>query len=54
MLPYIYEDLKEACQNLPASLAAGCGAAVLAFFFQRIRRRRLPIVPIFLWAAYLE
>ena len=54
MLPYIYEDLKEACQNLPASLAAGCGAAVLALFFQRIRRRRLPLVPIFLWAAYLE
>ena len=54
MLSYIYEDLKEACQNLPVSLAAGCGAAVLALFFQRLRRRRLPLVPIFLWAAYLE
>lgn len=54
MLPYIYEDLKEACQNLPASLAAGCGAVVLALFLQWIRRRRLPLVPIFLWAAYLE
>ena len=54
MLSYIYEDLKEACQNLPVSLAAGCGAAVLALFFQRLRRRRLLLVPIFLWAAYLE
>ena len=54
MLPYIYEDLKEACQNLPASLAAGCGAAVLALCFQRLSQRRIQVVPIFLWAAYLE
>ncbi len=39
MLPYIYEDLKEACQNLPVSLAAGCGAAVLAFCVSRIVSR---------------
>lgn len=54
MLPYIYEDLKEACQNLPVSLAAGCGAAVLAFCVSRIVSRRIPIIPIALWAAYLE
>ena len=54
MLPYIYEDLKEACQNLPVSLAAGCAVMILVFFICRFTRRRIPLIPVFLWAAYLE
>lgn len=54
MLLYIYEDLKEACQNLPVSLAAGCAVVILVFFTGRFTRRRIPSIPIFLWSAYLE
>lgn len=54
MLTYIYEDLKEACQNLPVSLAVGCAVSVLVFFIGRFTRRRIPLIPVFLWAAYLE
>lgn len=54
MLLYIYEDLKEACQNLPVSLEAGCAVMILVFFIGRFTRRRIPLIPVFLWAAYLE
>lgn len=54
MLLYIYEDLKEACQNLPVSLEAGCAVMILVFFIGRFTRRRISLIPVFLWAAYLE